>query len=152
MRGGFALIEVIVVLAILGILAGITTVSFSKFRNTDVLEGNVSSVLSMYAKARENTVSSLENSKYGVYATTTKFVIFKGDIYSEGASGNEEFVLEGGVVLKDINIFGGGQSVVFERLTGKTLNYGFITIGISSDPTKDLDIIIEKTGLVRKTE
>jgi len=149
-RGGFTLIEVIVVIAILGILATITTLSFNNFRGKDSLEANASSVLSMYEKARENTVSSLENSKYGVYATTTKFVIFKGDVYSEGANGNDEFLLEGGVVLQSIDLIGGGQSVVFERLTGKTSEYGLITIGLSSDPTKKIDIIIENTGLIHR--
>ena len=74
-----------------------------------------------------NTLSSKDFSQYGVHFEEQKVVLFKGAIFTEPNSNNKEVKISSPVEIYNISLNGGGSNVVFQKLTGKTNEYGTIS-------------------------
>jgi prepilin-type N-terminal cleavage/methylation domain-containing protein len=126
---GFTLMEMIVAMSVIVMIASITIGTLPKFQRTSDLNATAEGVVSLLTEARIKTISSSEDgSQFGVYLEADRAVLFKGTTYSEGAPGNREFLFPGTTELSSIDINGGGDQVVFGRLTGATNEYGTLTI------------------------
>ena len=86
---GITIVELLVVIAVLGIIFSITLPQFSKIRENQVLKNGVTEILSSISKARSQTLSSLQSSEYGVHFQPDKVIIFKGVVFDVGATNNE---------------------------------------------------------------
>ena len=78
-----------------------------------------------------------------------QIIIFRGTTYDAGTSTN---IVEQVLPLAEISstsLNGGGNDIVFERLTGETDNYGTVFISIPGT-TVSSTITIYETGLVEK--
>lgn len=146
---GITLIEVLIIIAIITIILSIVNISLTSFHNEQVLKNTTIDMVSLINKAKQNTLSSLDSTNYGVHFDTDKAVLFTGATYSSGASTNQISLFDSKVRIPSsggLNI-GGGSNVVFERLTGDTIG-GTITLQLTSDASKQKIITISKTGLV----
>lgn len=146
---GFTLIEILMVITILGIISSIVILNLSQFRNEQLLKNTTLDVVSLLSKARQNTLSSVNSTNYGVHFDSNKAVLFTGSVYSSNNATNEPIVFSSKVIIptpSGLNI-GGGSDVIFERLTGETIG-GTIKIQLTSDSTKQKIITIGKTGSV----
>ena len=144
-RRGLTLIEIVVVIAIVAIVATLIFGAFSRYRNSQAVDVNSRKVLTALEEARSNTLDSLEGSQYGVRFHSDKAEVFKGGTYSS-ANVVREYELDDPVVVEEISI-GGGSDVIFERLSGKAVNSGFLRLGLPGSDSTDVRIIIEATGL-----
>ena len=147
-KQGFSLIEIIAVVAIGLILISVVLFSFSSFRNSKIIEVSADQVLSVINEARVKAVSSEDYSRFGVHLEIGRVVFFKGDIFTEPNLSNIETALSPLVEISDISLNGGGADVVFQKLTGKTGNYGSLRIRLKSDNSKYKTISVKSTGLV----
>lgn len=148
-KSGVTFIEVVIVITIILIVSSIVVMGLSKFRNEQALKNTTVDIVSILNKARQNTLSSINSTNYGVHFDTDKMVLFTGPAYFIGVATNEPSVFSTAVSIPTVgglNI-GGGSDVVFERLTGETVG-GTIHIELISDPTKQKTITIDKTGLI----
>lgn len=144
---GFTLIEILIVIAILGIISSIVILNLSQFRNEQLLKNTTLDVVSLLSKARQNTLSSVNSTNYGVHFDGNQAVLFTGSIYSSNNATNEPIVFDSKVIIptpSGLNI-GGGSDVIFERLTGETIG-GTIKIQLTSDSTKQKIITVGKIG------
>lgn len=144
---GFTLIEILMVIAILGIISSIVLLNLSQFRNEQLLKNTTLDVVSLLSKARQNTLSSVNSTNYGVHFDSNKAVLFTGSLYSSNNATNEPIVFSSKVIVpipSGLNI-GGGSDVIFERLTGETVG-GTIKIQLTSDSTKQKIITVGKIG------
>ena len=123
---GFTLIELLIVIAIIGIITSIVTLSFLEQTKTRSIQGEALSVLAILDQARSLAMSSKENTDFGVNISTSTLTLFKGSSYNQNDSSNSNESVAGGIELVNISLNGGGSQIVFERLTGQTLNYGTI--------------------------
>ena len=121
-------IEVIVVVAVVGLLVALVLPQFNKLRENQTLKTAAEDVLTALGKARGQTLSSLNSSAYGVHFQSDKVVIFKGQNYSAAAPDNENISLISPATISDISFSGAGSDIYFERLTGAPSAYGSITI------------------------
>ncbi len=144
---GFSLIEIIAVIAIGGILISVVMFSFSSFRNSKIIDISADQVLSIINEARVKAVSSEDYSRFGVHFETGKAVFFKGDSYVNQNSGNVETELSPLAEISDISLSGGGSDIVFQKLTGKTGNYGSLRIRLKSDNSQYKNISVKSTGV-----
>jgi len=148
---GFTFIELILVVAITGLIISIVLPTLSKFKEEQSLKNTVSAVVAILNQARSDTLSSLSSTNYGVYFDTSKAVYFVGPTYTAGTSTNQVFLfsdvtsvpVSGGLIFN-----GGGSIVVFNRLTGDTSNYGTIRIQLVSNSSIYKTITVGKTGFV----
>lgn len=146
---GISLIEMLVVIAIGAILVTAVIISFSSFRNNKIVDVSADQILSVLNEARVKTVSSEDYSRFGVRLEAARAVFFKGDVFTEPnpSNSNIETPLSPLVEISDISLNGGGADIVFQKLTGKTNNYGSLRVRLKSDNNKYKTISIKSTGL-----
>lgn len=148
LQTGYSAIQLIVIIAIIGILLGVATVSFLKFRQQQALEHTTDAIVSMLGEARAKTLAGYGNTSYGVRIEAAKIVLFTGTVYSANAATNKNIPYETGVSLETLALNGGGSNVSFDRLKGTTSQYGTIIVQSSNGQTRT--IIITSTGTVKR--
>ena len=146
-QNGFSLIEIIIAMAIGAVLVAVVVISFSSFRNSKTVDISADQILSVINEARVKTVSSEDYSRFGVHLEASRAVLFKGDIFAEPNSSNIETLLSPLVEISDISLNGGGADIVFQKLTGKTGNYGSLRVRLKSDNNKYKTISVKATGI-----
>lgn len=144
MNKGFTLVEILVSLSVLAIISGIVMFSFSSVNSSGALERSASDVVSALNQARSQTLSSKDNSIYGVRFEESEVIIFR-ESFSAGNSENVSVTLTSPVSLSEVSLAGGGSEVLFERFTGKVAAHGTVTLSGSASSTKV--ITIYETGL-----
>jgi type II secretory pathway pseudopilin PulG len=148
---GLTLIGMVLVVVIMLILAAVAMTSLSKFRNEQDIKNTVEDVVTLLNTARNNTLSSLNATNYGVHFENTRAVLFTGNTFVNSDPNNVVSTLPTSVeipVSGGINLSGGGSDIVFTRLTGDTSNYGTIVIRLTSTTSRTTTVTISKTGIV----
>lgn len=146
-KKGFTVIEFLMALSVLVIFATIIFVSISSFRNNKALLIVSEDILSLIDEARANTLSAKDDYAYGVHFESEKIVLFRGSIYSSSDQNNKTVDIDNAVEIYNISLAGGGQNVLFQRLTGKTSQNGTIMIRLKSDNLKTKTVAIEVSGV-----
>ena len=144
---GFTLLEILIVLAILGILSLIIFYTFSGLGKQEALQKDVLLVSSILTEAKTSTLSSKEDSNYGVYFENDKIILFKGNNFQEDLNGNVIFKLSNLVEIESIDLFDSSSELVFSRLRGTVNNYGTITLSLR-DGSNSSQIEILESGIV----
>ena len=143
---GFTLLEIVIALSILFILISIVVSPFSSFRNRSLLNIEVENITTLINDARSKTLSSFQDSEYGIHFETNRVVFFKGTSFTEPEADNVEIVFNSAISISDISLTGGGNDIIFNRLTGKTDEDGTITVSLTSDSSTNNVIHIYATG------
>lgn len=137
--------ELLLVIAVLGLLFVVILPQFSKTRELQVLKNAVGGVASSLSQARSRTLASVDSFSYGVHFQTDKIVIFKGTRFVEGAPTNEILNLTEPATIATIAITGGGNDIYFARLNGVPNTTGSIIVSTSN---YSKTITISATGAV----
>jgi len=144
---GFTLLEVLVVLAIIGLLVVILTTSFNSFNKNQSLQKDTENIVAVLKQARNQTLASKNSNSYGVHFASSTITLFVGNVYDQNSLTNEITYLNQNNLISGLSLYGASTSVVFQKLTGETGQYG--TINITSGGTSDTKVVtIYKTGLV----
>ena len=148
-KKGITIIELLVVLAVLGIIFSIVIPQFSKMRENQVLKNGVQDILSSFDKARSQTLASLNSSEYGVHFEADKIIIFKGiDFFTRDTAKDETINIITPATISNVELGDGSPisgNMYFNRLFGKPSTTGTITISTTNYSKK---ITIWATGVV----
>jgi prepilin-type N-terminal cleavage/methylation domain-containing protein len=147
---GLTLIEVTIALAVLAILALFTASPLSLFRDRQILTAGSEEVGTILNDARERTLGALDDSAYGVHFTEDSMTLFKGGSFSPGTPGNIEKTVNSRLTLSSISLAGGGDDIVFKRLSGETEQYGTITVALKNESLPSRTLTIYATGVIEK--
>ena len=147
-KEGFTLSEVLLVVTLTVILLAFISSPLVSFYRSVVMQSATENVLAMFDEARKSTLSSLDSSQYGVHITSTSTTLFKGGTYLAGDPDNDVYELNTMIEITSISLSGGGNDVVFERITGETSQSGTLTISPKNGSTTPRDITIHMSGLV----
>lgn len=145
---GFSIIEMIVVVAVISIISAIIIISFYDANKPQVLEKDSAVVAAVFERARSLTLSSSERRRYGVHVESGSVTLFSGDAYDANGSGNRVENLNSKVTIAEHAFAGGGDEVIFKRLTGETDHPGYLKVSLTDDPSVFYTITILGTGLV----
>ncbi len=142
------MIELVVVVALCAIISVTVISSFTSSASREVrsLDNTAHLVLSILDHAREDTLSSKNGTSFGVYFTSTTTTIFSGSSYVAGASTNRVTVLDSRVQATT-SFSGGGKSIVFSALTGKSAQTGTVTLSLVSATTTTRVITVYSSGI-----
>ena len=135
-KKGITIIELLVVLAVLGVMVLIVLPQFSKMRENQVLKSGVQDVLSSINKARSQTLASLNSSEYGVHVEADKIIIFKGIDFSTRDTAKDEIInIITPATISNVELGDGSPisgNMYFNRLFGKPSTTGTITISTTN--------------------
>ncbi len=147
-KKGFTLIEILIVIAIIGIITAITIPQLSGVEQRQVARFHIEMIESLFFEARTKTLSSEELSSYGIALDTESIILFQGDSYT-GSNDIEEFVFESGFELSSIDL-NSGDDFSFARLSGAVSNPGQFTLS-SADGTIEYIFTVTSTGLLERS-
>lgn len=136
---GYTLLEILIATAIIAALAVISIGALSKFGTHQSIESDTSAIVSALTRARNLTLQSEGGNQYGVYFESGRAVQFQGSSYNSGDLNNKEVGITGKTSIS-WSLSGGGSAVVFERLTGRALSNGTVTISGSNGVLKTITI------------
>lgn len=136
-RRGFTAIEVLIAVAIIGLLAAVILWPFAAFRNGKLLDGAAEDILSLLHEAQTRTLSSDGATPYGVHFESAKITLVPD---------NKEIVLHNSLTISNISLAGGGATVMFKRLTGATDQSGAVTVSLTADNSQQRVITISAAG------
>ena len=143
---GFTFVEILVVVAIISVLAAITSDAFKNFHRSASLRVASQETYQALVDARNNTLASEGDSVHGVHIEPTKVVRFVGSSYSSTSPANVEYQFEGGVTAAT-SLTGGTSEIVFERLTGIPNASGNITF---SQGSASRGIVVQAKWLIEE--
>ncbi len=115
MKKGFTLIEILVVVAIMGLLLSVGLItSFDSYRGYS-FRSERAVLVSVLEKARSRAMSNIFETKHGVCYIAPNYIIFRGPSCNPSASTNE--IIPGNAT---ISVTGLDQSnpIVFNQLSG----------------------------------
>ncbi len=138
--GGFTLVETVIVLGILGLVLVIGfPVGLDAYRNY-LLSSETRNLVSILRRASELAFSNKNESNYGVYLDSSRFILFKGSSFvSRDTAFDEDYPREPSITVS------GFTEIVFSQLTGKP--NATATIQLSNSLTSQL-IDINEEGVI----
>ncbi len=146
-KSGVTVLELLIVLAIIGILVAVVLPQFSRVRENQALKNATSDMLTAVDKARGQTLASLNSSEYGVHFEVNQIIIFKGTAFSAGATDNEVIYITTPVSITNVT-FGGVSSttgnIYFSLLSGAPSTTGTVTV---ANTTTSKTLTISATGI-----
>jgi len=148
---GFSLIEMLIIVAIMFLVSLVAMPSLINFQREQSLKNTTESIVSLLNKAKSDSFSSLNSNNYGVHFENNYMVYFSGSTFEESGPDNRTIDFESGtslLVIGGINLNGGGEDIIFPRLTGDTIGYGTIVIQLTAKPDNKKTITISKTGSI----
>lgn len=144
-KKGFTLAEIMIVIGIMAVLAGLSATAFFDFSNYQSLDNDSYSALSHIQNARSLASNSYKFSEYGIRVASTSLSVFQGKTYSV-ASTTLVLNLSSKVAVSAINLSNGSTEFYFNKISGKPNATGTITFKLNSSTTTK-SIIINSTGL-----
>jgi len=136
--------ELLIVLAIIVFLAGITFEAFSSKLRTVSVEKEAEISLSYIAKARAQTVASQDNATFGVRVATSSLSFFQGNSF---ASGSNVITYDFHDSVASTSLTGGASELYFSRITGTPSATGSIIFTSKKGASTTKTILIQATGL-----
>jgi len=146
-KNGFTLFELLLVISLIVIIFSVTISVGRTFSSNVDLENTVKGISSKIKLAKSQSISALDGIHYSVRVKPSKIVIFKGSTFTEGLSTNSEYVFSDNIKISSHSL-GGGDDIVFSRLTGLTNNSGTITVQVINDPSNERQIFINSDGQI----
>ncbi len=149
---GFTLIEILVLITIVIVLFFISVLVLNSFRKETELNEVVERVVILLQSARTKTVSSHNDSQYGIYfddqSDPNMIVFFKGPSYSlRDPAFDEDYSFPSNINLEIISLAGDNE-VVFQKITGETPNWGYVTLTSVRDADETTTIYVKRSGQI----
>jgi prepilin-type N-terminal cleavage/methylation domain-containing protein len=151
MAQGFTLIEVLLVMGILAVLGGLTTMNLIQPQKTVSLDGTLAAVVadlkSQQIKAMGgDEVSGSTAQPHGIYVQSDRYTLFKGTTYSAVDTDNFVVMMDAGTTLATTNMPSG--QMTFTKGTGAVTSFTSApTITVSSGGSSKI-ITINRHGVV----
>jgi prepilin-type N-terminal cleavage/methylation domain-containing protein len=143
---GFTLIEVLVVLAIVGMLLVGVIFSYKKMQRAQALDRSVFLAVSTLTHARSLTLASKGSDVYGVRFEPTRMILFKGEVFQVDHPDNVVVLIHSLVRISGIALRSSDE-VIYERLSGAVQNSGSVTFSMVNDLSEFKVVNIYESGL-----
>src|SRR3989344_5506843 len=143
-KQGLSLIEMLMVIAIIAIILAVVIIPLTSLRNRQALNSGAEELVSLISQARSRTIASVNDANHGVHLTADEAALFQGSSYNGDAI--QTLAINPALTLSAISLDDDGNDIIFKKISGKTNQFGSLTLTLNSDPTQERIIIIEPTG------
>ncbi|MBL1434247.1 type II secretion system protein [Candidatus Wolfebacteria bacterium] len=137
---GFTFIEIILVIALIGITAGISVPVYQSFQTRNDLEVSSTTIVQTLRRAQLLSQAMDGDTSWGVNVAIGNITLFKGESFS---SRNIEFD-EIFSMPTSISVSGLSE-IVFEKFTGEAQNIGTTTLTSINNETRSINITSKGT-------
>lgn len=132
---GFTLIEILLSLALLGIIGGMSVPLYQSFQNQNQLNVAATTMTQTLRRAQALSRANDGDSKWGVYVETGAITLFQGDDFSSrNTVFDEQFDIPESLSVS------GGQEFVFAKVTGLPDMAGSVTIVGPADSERSVSV------------
>ncbi len=145
---GVTFIEILVVFAVLAVLVTIIVAGFGQYREERALAGDTERLLSTLEEARVKTLASTDLYTYGVHLQNNQFILFRGSSFDAATNTNRVFTISSDVEISSWALTGGGEDIIFDRLTGETSMHGTITLRLKKVTSRTRIVSILSSGVI----
>jgi len=146
MKKGFTLIELLIVIAIFGVIVGVTISAFWGVLHSQSLTRGVHDVASIITDARRRTMSGENDVMYGVVVASTTIALVRGPEYDVASSTSVVYELPRSVELQSFTT--STSTITFDSLTGHASVSGQFVYAHAQSTTTTQSVTIETSGLV----
>ena len=146
-KKGFTLIEMVLVLALMGILLGMSMMYYQSSQVRADVDAQSASIVHYLRLAQSSAASGLNDKSHGVHFETDSYTTFEGDSYNQADPKNFKMNLPETMTINAISLNGGGANVIFSKINGDTTNYGTISLN-SVQVNKTKTITITSVGTI----
>ncbi|MFH1207737.1 MAG: prepilin-type N-terminal cleavage/methylation domain-containing protein [Patescibacteria group bacterium] len=140
--GGFSLIELMMVIGILVLLAGLSIPFYQSFQVGSQMDNTTREVASTLRRVQGLAMGSRQWSQWGVHLEAHRYIVFAGAAYNAGDPANEIFTAPTTITISTT----AGADIIFSRVKGETSNVGTITL--QSTNNESSAIIINSRGII----
>jgi len=147
---GFTLMEVVIVIGIIGIFSTVALVSFNASRNVRDLTTSSQNTLSILRLAQSRTLAGENDSAWGVRLASNQITLFEGDTFA-GSPLTTIYPLPSSIQINNISLNGGGNDIIFKRITGETDQTGTFLLSVIGSPSNSFSVTIDSLGKVYRT-
>ena len=141
------MLEVVVVISIGAILATMAFSSLRTFWRSRTVDVGVENVLSIFSRARLDTISSRDGNAYGVHLEGDRLILYVGPTYDAATTTKVTMLMDPALRIKYVSLLGGGTDVLFKKWTGGTDQYGTFVLDFASGTTSPATITVSGTGI-----
>jgi prepilin-type N-terminal cleavage/methylation domain-containing protein len=121
---GFTLIEILVVMALIAIVFGFSSVvGFDSYRKNS-LKAERDTLISALQKARSQAINNVNDIKHGFYFDGTNYILFNGPSYASRNVAQDLIVEKNSAITVS-----GTAEIIFDQLTGNASPTGDIILG-----------------------
>lgn len=141
-NAGFTLVEVLLILAILGLISGLAIPFYQSFQVSSEFDNTTQEIVQTMRRAQITAMSSKSLSDYGVHFADQQYIIFRGATFNPADIYNESFEIASTLSVST----GGNDDIVFSSVSG--LPNVEATIILNSTNGKNSNIIINGLGVI----
>ena len=137
----FTLVEILIVIAILGGLAGLAFPIMRSLLIANYLTSSSEEIVQYLRQAQTNAINGVGDSRWGVFfdQSNNKFTLFRGDFFGQDHSYDLVAELPNSVKIKT------DLEIVFEKTSGKTNECSLTLEGLNNQAK---NIIINEYGVI----
>ncbi len=136
---GISMIEVLMVIAIIGIVTSISVSIFSSLSSTQSLDKEAEIVVSYINKSRSNAINSLSNKEHGISFASSTVTIFYGTNAASPAT-STVYTLSSKDKIWNVSLTNGLSNFYFYRLSGEPSATGTFEVRHSDGSKKTINI------------
>ena len=144
----FTLIEIVISIAIISILLGISMTVFRALTDDQTIDRDVENVVSYILRARNQTITGENNANYGVYFASSSITLFQGKEIGESSPSDLTFDLNNRTFLSSINLTDGLTLIYFNKGSGSPSATGTIEYQLIGHEDQKKLIKVYASGLV----
>src|SRR3989344_2681062 len=137
---GISVLEILMAVAIIGILVAISVSVFSSLSNSQSLDRDAQSVLSYIEKARTMAINSVDGTEHGVKFTSSKVEVFSGTVY-DADNVEASYDIPTKYTISNISLTGGATELYFAKLTGNASKSGTVTVSPAAGGADKINVI-----------
>lgn len=146
-KKAFTLLEILLVLALLGVLFGMSALYFQVSQVRANLSGQVDIFVSYARLAQSDSASGKNEEAQGLHLDTDSYVLFSGLTYNPADTSNTLLELPPTVEIQNIQLNGAGSDIIFSPPYGETVTYGTFDF-VSPSTGKTVTITLSANGTI----
>ena len=135
LRGGFTLVELIIVISIFAVCSAVTLPFLARFQQSQNLDTLRQGIASTMRRAQQRAVAGERDSAWGVHVGTGTYILYSGSSYAARTTALDEQHS-----VATVFTFSGLSDVLFRKVWGSAMTGGTLTIGQGSAGTKTIQV------------